>query len=222
MKSAVCGRPRRPCPARELVATLALVGALALGTAMPRPAAARIVEETVRVTVQTVDARGGGVRQPIVVTLFHDDATRAPRPVLVLNHGRSYEPAKNAGLGRVRYHVAASWLAGYGFLVAVPTRIGYGPSGGPDVEDTGPCRAKRYPPGYAAAADQTLAVIEALRRRAGVARDAAIVMGQSYGGTTAIAFAARNPPGIRAAINFAGGGGGNPITGRAILARPRR
>jgi CubicO group peptidase (beta-lactamase class C family) len=37
-----------------------------------------------------------------------------------------------------------------------------------------------------------------------------LVVGQSFGGATAIALAAKNLPGVMAAINFAGGGGGNP------------
>jgi dienelactone hydrolase len=55
-------------------------------------------------------------------------------------------------------------------------------------------------------------VLEVLRQRPGAARDRALVIGQSYGGTTAATVAAMNPPGVTAAINFAGGGGGNPVT----------
>jgi dienelactone hydrolase len=44
------------------------------------------------------------------------------------------------------------------------------------------------------------------------AKDRAVVAGQSYGGTTAIAVAARNTPGVQATINFAGGAGGRPKT----------
>ena len=36
------------------------------------------------------------------------------------------------------------------------------------------------------------------------------MVGQSFGGTTAIAVAAKNIPGVTAAVNFAGGGGGAP------------
>jgi dienelactone hydrolase len=37
-----------------------------------------------------------------------------------------------------------------------------------------------------------------------------VVVGQSFGGATAIAAASMNPSGVVAAINFAGGGGGDP------------
>jgi predicted peptidase len=38
-----------------------------------------------------------------------------------------------------------------------------------------------------------------------------IVVGQSFGGATAIALSAREVPGMVAAVNFAGGGGGDPV-----------
>jgi dienelactone hydrolase len=101
-------------------------------------------------------------------------------------------------------------LAGFGFMVAVPIRIGYGVTSGEDVEDSGACDRKDYPPVFQAAALQTLAVVNELRKRRDIAKDRGVVLGQSFGGTTAIAVAAIDPPGIQGAINFAGGGGGGP------------
>jgi len=173
---------------------------------------AKLVEEVTRVPVKVSNAYGKELTQDIVVTLFHDDALPKPYPVLVLGHGRAPDAQGRAALGRARYSANARWLTRLGFLVAVPTRIGYGESGGEDVEDTGDCRRKNYPPGYAAAAAQTLQVLDAVRQRPDVARDKTIILGQSFGGATSIAVAALDPPGVQAAINFAGGGGGNPKT----------
>jgi dienelactone hydrolase len=175
-------------------------------------APARMLEEQFDLPVKVTDAYGKTIEQPIKVTLFIDDARPAPRPLLVLTHGRAPEAEARAALGRARYSDNARWLAARGFAVAVPTRIGYGVSGGPDVEDTGPCEKKRYPPGYAAAAQQVVAVLQALRQRPDIAPDRIVVAGQSYGGATAITVASQNPPGVVAVINFAGGGGGNPKT----------
>ena len=58
------------------------------------------------------------------------------------------------------YSDAARWLTGFGFIVAVPIRVGYGLTGGEDVEYSGGCNRKNYPPVYKAAAVQTLAVLE--------------------------------------------------------------
>jgi len=65
-------------------------------------------------------------------------------------------------------------------------------------------------------------VMARLRERDDVAKDRAVVMGQSYGGTTAITLAALSPEGVVAAINFAGGGGGNPKTQPGRPCAPQR
>ena len=62
------------------------------------------------------------------------------------------------------------------------------------------------------AAQQTRAVVAYARGRPDIDPGRGLVMGQSYGGATAIAVAADPPEGVRAAVNFAGGGGGRPST----------
>lgn len=203
----------RPCRrlARAPMALMALLAALLLATLAPGARAA-LAEQVLQVPVSVVDAYGKTVEQPITVTLFLDDAATAPRPLLLLNHGRAPKSADRAAMGRARYSAVVPWLLAQGFVVAVPTRVGYGVSGGPDLEDSGPCTRKNYPPGYRAAAAQTVAVLQALQGRPELQPGRAVVMGQSFGGATAVAVAALNPPGVVAAINFAGGGGGNPET----------
>jgi dienelactone hydrolase len=193
----------RACSAASV--TVALLGCAGLH-------GSNVIEEQIKVPVRVSDMRGGQVERDVVVTLFHDRTAPKPYPVLVFNHGRAVTAKERAAYGRVRITATSYWLAGFGFMVAVPTRIGYGVTGGEDVENSGPCSRKNYPPGYQAAAVQTLKVLEFLRERPDVARDRAVVMGQSYGGTTAITVASLHPVGVQGAINFAGGGGGNPDT----------
>jgi dienelactone hydrolase len=188
------------------LALLLLLSAAAVATQ------ARVREEQVDLPVKVVDAYGKVIERPIKLTIWFDDANAGPAPILVLNHGRASEAQERAALGRARYGDTARWLLGRGFIVAVPTRMGYGVSGGEDVEDTGSCSQKNYPPGFAVAAQQTLAVLDFVRQRPDAAKERAVIMGQSFGGATAVAVAALNPPGVQAAINFAGGGGGNPKT----------
>lgn len=202
-------RSLRPGSFARAVVPLAAVAA-SMWTAAP--ACARIVEEQFELPVEVVDAYGKKIAQAIQVTLVRDDAAAAPQPLLILNHGRAPEAPKRAELSLVPYLRNARWFVQRGFVVALPVRVGYGASGGEDVEDSGPCNDKRYPPGYAAAAQQTLQLERALQQREFVAKGRSVVIGQSYGGTTAVAVAAMNPPGVVAAINFAGGGGGNPKT----------
>jgi len=191
------------CGRRQLLA--ACFGLAAASTAF-----AAVVEEQHDLPVAVVDAYGKQVAQPIKVTVFFDDTTAQPRPVLLINHGRAVDAAERAALGRARYTDASRWFARLGFAVVVPTRLGYGVSGGDDVEDSGGCAAKNYPPGYAAAAQQTLAALRFMHGRADTLKDRDVVVGQSYGGMTAVTIASLNPPGTVAVINFAGGGGGNP------------
>lgn len=174
------------------------------------PALARLQEQVIEVPVRVEDAQGKPVSRAVTVTVFSDDANPVPAPVLVLHHGRAPDEAGRAAMGRVRYDEASRFFVQQGFIVAVPTRIGYGVTGGLDLEYAGTCALCNYAPGYAAAARQTLAVLGAVRQRPDAAPDRAVVVGQSYGGTIAVAVAALNPPGVQAAINFAGGGGGNP------------
>jgi dienelactone hydrolase len=147
-----------------------------------------------------------------VVTLFYDSEAPKPMPIYIFGHGREAEAIDRVKFGRARYVANSTWFANLGFIVAVPTRIGYGVTRGDDVEDSGEWNRKVYPLGYEATADQTIAVLEAIKKRPDVTGDKTIIMGQSYGGTTAITIAARSVPGVKALVNFARGGGGNPIT----------
>lgn len=193
--------PTPQSPLRTALLLLALCGS----------ARAALVEEIVELPVTVTSIFGRTVERPITVTVFRDDA-RAAAPFLLLNHGRPASEADFVKMGRVRYSDNAQYFVERGFAVFVPTRLGYGVSGGDDVEYSGSCSGKRYPPVYEAAARQSVAVIDYARALPYVDARRGIVVGQSFGGATAVALAAKNPPGVTAAINFAGGGGGNPAT----------
>jgi dienelactone hydrolase len=167
-------------------------------------------EEQLNLPVKVTAARGKQVERTLTVMVFSDPANPQPAPVMVLNHGRSSTAAGRREVGRARFTEASRFFVQRGFIVAVPTRIGYGVTGGDDIESTGGCGSKDYPPGYSVAAQQTLAVLAKVRERADAAKDRAVVAGISFGGTTAITIAALNSPGVQAGINFAGGGGGDP------------
>lgn len=171
---------------------------------------ARVVEEQMEVPVQVKTIWGKEVAQNIRVTVWSDDANPRPAPIAIVNHGRAPDAQGRAALGRARYTDAARYLLRRGFVVVVPTRVGYGVSGGDDVEDTGACNNRNFPPAFAAAAQQMVAALNAVRQRPDVAPDRVLVIGQSFGGASTVALAAMNPPGVQAAINFAGGSGGDP------------
>jgi dienelactone hydrolase len=187
---------------RGLVVLLALV-------ACALPARAVLQEEVIELAATVADHTGRSITRPFKVTVFRDDAV-AKAPFLVLNHGRPARPDDFKTMGRQRYGDNSRYFVQKGFVVFVPTRIGYGVTGGEDVEYSGSCNARNYPPAYEAAAQQTLTILEHLRTLAYVDAQRGLLVGQSYGGATTITLAAKNPPGVIAGVNFAGGGGGNP------------
>lgn len=185
-------------------------GALAmLAICLPALSSAAVLEEVIEVPVSVKTIYGQQTNQAIKVTVFRDDQ-RKNAPYLILNHGRPASEADFVKMKRQRYGENSLYFVSLGFVVLVPTRVGYGESGGPDVEYSGRCDSKDYAPVYAAAADQTVAVLKAAANLPYVDPARGVVVGQSFGGMTSIALAARDVPGLAGAVNFAGGGGGNP------------
>lgn len=168
-----------------------------------------MVEEVIEVPVSVKTIYGQTVSQSIKVTVFHDDQ-REKAPYLVLNHGRPASEADFAKMKRQRFSENSAYFVSLGFVVLVPTRVGYGDTGGPDVEYAGRCDGRNYAPVFAAAAEQTVSTVQAAADLPYVDRTRGIVVGQSFGGMTAISLSTREIPGLVAAINFGGGSGGNP------------
>jgi pimeloyl-ACP methyl ester carboxylesterase len=81
----------------------------------------------------------------------------------------------------------------------------------PDPEESGACNRKNYAPMAEAASTEILAVIDYARQQKFVDSNRLVIVGQSVGGYSTVATTAKNPPGLIAAINFAGGSGGDPV-----------
>jgi dienelactone hydrolase len=212
IRRAVAATPIAPValrPERLWIRRLSGLGVLTLAAlALPSASGAAVVEEVVAVPVALRTIHGEH-RQDITVTVFHDDE-RGKSPYVVLNHGRTSNEAERAAFGRTRYSEISRYLVSLGFAVLVPTRIGYGVTGGPDAEYSGPCDNRNYPPGFEAAAEQTAAVLRHARMLPYVDLSRGIVMGTSFGGMTAIKLTTLNLPGLKGAVNFSGGVGGDP------------
>ena len=191
----------------RLIPILAL--ALATWIALPISSEAKVVSQVIDLPVKVLDAQGKSVEHAIKVTIVRDDA-RPKSPFLILNHGRGKNREVHGRTSVSPYLDNARYFVSKGYAVFMPLRMGYGATAGPDLENSGICAAKNYPPGYEAGAQQTVAVIAYARQLAFIDADNGLVVGQSYGGTIAIAMASKGAAGVKAVINFAGGGGGNP------------
>ncbi len=158
-------------------------------------AEAKLVEEQVDLPVEVEDAYGKSVAMPIKVSFFVDDHDAGAAS------GAGHQPRARVrrvpsapAMGRYRPTEVVRWFARQGFVVAVPTRIGYGATGGEDVEDSGACTRKTYAPGLLRPRrSRHCAVIEAATARADALKDRTVVVGQSYGGATSVAVAASQP-----------------------------
>lgn len=170
--------------------------------------AGEIVEQTIEVPVTVETADRTEVSRAIAVTVVRETGP-GRRPFLLLHHGRGATAAERQAMGLKSYPANSRYFASLGFVVLIPTRVGYGVSGGPDVEYTGPCRSKRFEAGTAAAVSQTRQVLRHAGTLPYVDPDVGIVVGESFGGLVAIAAAAADIRGIAAAVNVAGGDGGD-------------
>lgn len=169
-----------------------------------------IREAIVRVPVTVKDAFNKEIIGDVLVTTFRPQGA-GPFPLVVMNHGRKSDT--RAQDPRQRYEPIARFFIRKGFAVAVPQRLGYGASASAgDPEDSMSCDQPRYQPAGDAAALQVLAVVAHLRKQTDIDPSRLVVMGQSVGGFTTVAAAATKPDGLIAAINVAGGHGGNPET----------
>ncbi len=171
--------------------------------------AADLREEVQHIAVKTQDLYGKPAEGNIPVTIFRP-AGDGPFPLVIMNHGRPVQD-KRGLLGRQRFEHLSRYLVRKGFVVMVPTRLGYHETYSQfDPEDSGGCNTLRPEPVGTAASDQVLQTLEFARTLPYVNTQRWVVMGQSVGGLTAVATVSRNPPGLVAGINFAGGTGGEP------------
>jgi dienelactone hydrolase len=174
---------------------------------------ARIVEEIIKVPVSvtnTIYANNPKFEQEITVTIWRDDSIKKS-PYLLFSHGRAGTDQKRASFGRSSERKNSEYFISKGFTVILPTRIGYGVSGGPDADYSGACGNKNYLEARKVAIDQSKQVLNHVFDFSYIDRTKGIVVGQSVGGFTTIGLSAENIPGLKGAINFAGGDGGDPI-----------
>ena len=174
---------------------------------------ARIIEEIIEVPVSVSNSNftnNPKFEQKIIVTIWRDDSVKKS-PYLLFSHGRAGMDQERGKFGRSSEKRNSEYFVSKGFAVILPTRIGYGVSGGPDADYSGACGNKNYLEARKVAIDQSKQVLNHVFDFSYIDRTKGIVVGQSVGGFTTIGLSAENIPGLKGAINFAGGDGGDPI-----------
>ena len=147
-------------------------------------------------TVISVPKKGALITIDLETTLYKPDGD-GPFPVVVINHGKA---AGNPRFqNRYRPGRAARYFLQRGYAVVVPMRQGFSKSGGSyiagcHVEANGRLQA-----------EDVKATLDWVREQPWADKDNLLVVGQSHGGWTTLAFGALKYPGVKGLVNFAGG-----------------
>jgi dienelactone hydrolase len=130
-------------------------------------------------------------------TLFKPDGN-GPFPVVVINHGKS--PGNNHLQSRNRAMPATREFLQRGYAVVLPMRQGFSKSGGAAVGEG--CNIEGN---GEAQAEDVKSVVAWLGQQPWADTSQMIMMGQSHGGLTTLAYAQEPHPGFKLFVNFAGG-----------------
>src|SRR5688500_2747920 len=180
------------CTTRITTITL-LAAAFASGAA-----SAQTVElnASLNETVQMIPKKGFFTIE-LETTIYKPDGD-GPFPLALINHGKA--PGDTRFQARFRPGVAARYFLLRGYAVVVPMRQGFSKSngtyigGGCNVESNGRVQA-----------EDVKAVLDYLVAQPWIDKERMVVLGQSHGGWTTLAFGAQNYPGVKGLVNFAGG-----------------
>jgi dienelactone hydrolase len=188
------------------LAATAQAPAIASNPAQPnRPQQAlRLVQKEMFVPVPGVFPNGLDVLE-IYLTL------PGKHPLVVLTHGTAADPQDRMHVTPWAQLPQALWFARRGYVAIVVVRAGYGKSGGKQDSMNGGCRS-----GYGsfdetgeASTVDLRSVMKFAQGLPEVDTGTIVSVGVSTGGFAQVALSADPPPGLKAAISFAGGRGGD-------------
>lgn len=147
-----------------------------------------------------------GVNDILLHTIVYRPKGDGPFPLVIINHGSPRSAADRSNF-TARYSSASAWFVERGFAVAVPTRRGYGPTGGAWAEAYGRCDSPDYYSGGVATAQDIRASVLYMGEQPFVDAGRIVLVGQSAGGWGVLASAGQKVAGVVAIVNFAGGRG---------------
>jgi dienelactone hydrolase len=177
---------------------LALAAALlwlTAGIAFAQPSPA--LDASLNESIVMVPKKGALFTIELETTVYKPDGD-GPFPLVLINHGKA--PGDARFQGRYRPTVAARYFLQRGYAVVVPMRQGFSKSGGLyvgsgcNVEGNGRAQA-----------EDVRASLDWATAQPWADKSRILVVGQSHGGWTTLAFGAENYPGVRGLVNFSGG-----------------
>jgi dienelactone hydrolase len=179
---------------------IVVAAALLVGLSAQSRAADTYMREELRVPLPAAGPRG-------LEALLVRPSEPGRYPLALLSHGAPRSPAERPNMSPWAMLPQAIEFAGRGWAAVVLMRRGYGDSGGSSSEDFGGCTQANYIAAGNGAAAQLKESIALLGKRPDIDVSRMIGVGISAGGFATVALTADPPPGLLAAINFAGGRG---------------
>jgi dienelactone hydrolase len=174
-----------------------LIWIIALAALQPA-AAENYYQEELRIPMAETGPRG-------LEALLIRPAAPGRYPLALITHGTSSDAEKRYEWTPYVLYRQAIEFARRGFAALVVMRRGFGDSGGGYAERGGCCTIDTFLRAAKTSADDLHAAIAAMQHRADVTTQGMIAIGVSSGGFATLALTSDRPPGLAAAINFAGG-----------------
>ncbi len=161
------------------------------------PAWAQELDASVNEQLVMVAKKGGLFTFELETTIYKPDGD-GPFPLVIINHGKALGDPRFQG--RARHSAAARFFLQRGYAVLMPMRQGFSKStgnyigGGCNIDSNGLQQAQ-----------DVKAVLDWAVSQGWADKNSILVMGQSHGGWTTLAFGTLNYPGVKGLVNFAGG-----------------
>jgi len=181
-------------------ARLLLAVALIAGMAGEAAAAEPYLQEELRIPSALAGPRG-------LEALLVRPNSPGRYPLALIAHGSPRSVEAHASMTPSAMVPQAIEFARRGWAAAVVMRRGYGDSGGDWTDSYGPCANPDFVAAGKAGAADLKASIDFLVKRPDIDPSRVISVGVSAGGFATVALTADPPPGLVAAISFAGGRG---------------
>jgi len=183
---------------RKPLSGVAAVLAVVTSLVAPGAAAQQYLREDLRIPFAAAGPRG------LEALLIRPASGRFP--LALISHGSPRDAAARKTMSPYQYDAQAMEFARRGFAALVLMRRGYGTSDGVP-EGVGACGRRDYLAAARYSVNDLKAAVAAMAQRSDVTTDGMIAVGHSAGGFATVALTADPPPGLAAAISFAGGRG---------------